>query len=87
MIYSLVSIYFDSPQLGIQKKTNFIKHYKTIDPEIFSEIFFYPDNFLERGLGLLHHILCIIFQEKCFSCYILLTDKILLSDCLYFSRY
>ena len=28
-----------------------------------------------------------IFQEKCFSCYILLTDQISLSDCLYFSRY
>ena len=33
----------------------------------------------------LHHILCMIF--KCFSCYILLTDHISLSDCLYFSRY
>ena len=28
-----------------------------------------------------------IFQEKCFSCYILLTDQISLPDCLYFSRY
>ena len=27
------------------------------------------------------------FQEKCFSCYILLTDQISLSDCLYFLRY
>ena len=28
-----------------------------------------------------------IFQEKCFSCYIILTDHILVSDCLHFSRY
>ena len=28
-----------------------------------------------------------IFQEKCFSCYILLTDQFLLSDCLYLLRY
>ena len=35
----------------------------------------------------LHHILCMIFQEKCLSCYILLTDQILLFDCVYFLRY
>ena len=41
-----------------------------------------------EGLGLvLHHILCMIFQEKYFSCYILLAHQISLSDCLYFSRY
>ena len=28
-----------------------------------------------------------IFQDKCFSCYILLIDQITLSDCLYFSKY
>ena len=33
---------------------------------------------LEKGL---------IFQEKCFSCDILLTDEVSLSDCLYFLRY
>ena len=32
-------------------------------------------------------IFCIIFEEKYFSCYILLTDQILLPDCLYFFRY
>ena len=32
----------------------------------------------------LRHILCTIFQVKYFSCYILLTDQISLSDCLYF---
>ena len=35
----------------------------------------------------LFHILCNSFQEKCFSCYILLTDQISLSDYLYFLRY
>ena len=29
----------------------------------------------------------VYFQEKCFSCYILLTDQISLSDCLYVFRY
>ena len=45
--------------------------------------------FSEKGLELvsLHDILCKIFQEKCFLCYILLTDSISLSDCLYFLRY
>ena len=28
-----------------------------------------------------------IFQEKCFSCCILLSEQISLPDCLYFSRY
>ena len=32
----------------------------------------------------LHHILCMIFQEKRFSRYIQLTDQILLPDSLYF---
>ena len=31
--------------------------------------------------------LCMIFQKKCFSCCILLTGHISLSDCLYFLRY
>ena len=31
----------------------------------------------------LHHILCMIFQEKCFS----LNNQIPLSDCIYFLRY
>ena len=35
----------------------------------------------------LHHILCMIFQEKCFSSYILLADQISLPDYLYFLRY
>ena len=45
-------------------------------------------NFSENGLGLvfLPHFVY-DFSKKCFSCYILLTDQISLSDCLYFSRY
>ena len=45
-------------------------------------------NFSEKGLGLVsppHFVYD--FQEKCLSCYILLTDQVSLSDCLYFSRY
>ena len=39
-------------------------------------------DFLEKGLGmLLHHILCVNFQEKIFSSYILLTDQISSSGC------
>ena len=40
--------------------------------------------FLEKAL---HLILCTIFQEKYFPCYILLAHQISLSDWLYFSRY
>ena len=45
--------------------------------------------FSEKGLGLvsLPHFAYVFFQEKCFSCYILLTDQISLSDSLYFLRY
>ena len=35
----------------------------------------------------LYHILCMIFQQKCFSCYILLTEQISLSNYVYFLRY
>ena len=45
-------------------------------------------NFAEMDLGLvLDHILCMIFQENCFSCHMLLTDQIPLSDCLYLLKY
>ena len=32
-------------------------------------------------------IFCMIFEEKYFSCYILLPDQILMSGCFYFVRY
>ena len=46
-------------------------------------------DFLEKDMGSrsLYHILCIIFQEKYFSCYILLTGRISLSDCFYILTY
>ena len=45
-------------------------------------------NFLEKDLGIVfppHFVHG--FQEKCFSYHVLLTDQILLPDCLYFTRY
>ena len=40
-------------------------------------------DFLKKGLEkFLHHILCMIFPEKCFSSYILLADQISFSGCL-----
>ena len=45
-------------------------------------------NFAGKGLGLVSppHFF-FVFQEKYFSCYILLMDQISLSDCPYLSRY
>ena len=43
-------------------------------------------DFLEMGLGTVfskHNILSMVFREKCFSFYILLTDQILLPECLF----
>ena len=64
------------------KKTSCI-NLQSIDPEICPILTF------QKRLWkyFLHHILCLIFQEKCFSCYILFTDQISLSDCLYFLEY
>ena len=63
-------------------ETNFTK-LQTIDPEINS-----ISIFQKRGWGqFLHQILCMIFKEKCLSCYILLPDQISLSDCHYFLKY
>ena len=73
---------FRQPSTQDSIETNCVK-LQTIDPEICSFLIFQKrvwDQFL-------HHILCMNFQEKYSSCYILLTDEILLSDCLYFSKY
>ena len=44
-------------------------------------------SFLEKGLGIVSPpYFVLIFQQKCFSCYILVTDQISLPDCLYFLR-
>ena len=43
---------------------------------------------LDKGLGIVSAgYLCMIFQQKSSSSYVLLTDQILLSGCLYFFRY
>ena len=57
-------------------KSNCIK-LQTIDPEICS-ILIFQKRVWEQFL---HHVLCMIFQEKCLSCYILLPDQISLPDC------
>ena len=63
-------------------ETNCLKLY-SIDPEIWSNLIFQKrvwEQFLQ-------HILCMIFQQKYSSCYILLTEQISLPGCLYFLRY
>ena len=58
--------------------------YKTLDYRYRDLLNF---NFSEKGLGLVsspHFVFD--FLRKCFSCYILLTDQISLSDCLHFLR-
>ena len=62
-------------------KTNYIK-FSITDPEICSILVLWK-RVWERFL---HHFLCIIFQQKCFSCYIVITDQISLFDCRYFLR-
>ena len=56
---------------------------QSIDPEI-SSIQIFQERVWEEFL---EHILCMIFQEKCVSCYILPTGNISLPDRLYFLRY
>ena len=72
---------FRQPSIWYITKTNCIK-LQTTDPEICSILIF------QRRVWeqFLHHIWCMIFQEKYF-CYILLTDQMSLSDFLHFSRY
>ena len=57
--------------------------FQTVDPEMCSILIFYK----MVWDWLFHHALRMIFQEKYFSCYILLTDRILSSGLLYFLRY
>ena len=49
--------------------------FQTVNPKICTVLIFYK----RIWDSLLQHILCIIFQEKSFSCYILLTDQMSLS--------
>ena len=74
MIRALVLIYFGRRRLGHTIKATSLT-FQTVDPEICSILIFY-----KRVWNLfLYHILCMIFKEKYFSCYILLTKKISLS--------
>ena len=66
----------------IALNTNCIK-VQGIDPEICSILTFQK----RVWKYFLHHILCKIFQEKYFSCYILLIGIISLPGSLYFLRY
>ena len=50
VVYSLVSTYFDSPQIFIQKKTNCIKLY-TINPEILILILIFQKGLSERAFS------------------------------------
>ena len=63
-------------------KTKYIK-LLNIDPLICSILIFQKKVWEQ----FLHHILCMIFQEKCFPSYILLTDQVSLPGCLYLLRY
>ena len=76
----IVSIYFDKPQLGVQWKQTALDYWSRNMLDF---------GFLEKGLSIVSppHFVYIIFWEKCFSCYILLTDQISLPNCLYFLRY
>ena len=73
---------FGQPSTWHTIKINSIRLWP-IDPEICSILIFQKSVWEQ----FLYHILCIIFQEKHFTYQILLTDQILLSDCLYFLRY
>ena len=78
----LLLMQFGRPQVGHTIKTNFIL-FQTVDPGIQQILIFYKRVWDQ----LLQQIFCMIFQERYFSCYVLLTDEILLLGCLYFLRY
>ena len=82
MSSTLVLIYFGRPGLGHTVKTNFIT-FQTVNPAISSILIFHKRVWVQ----LLRRILCMIFQEKYFQLYTLLTDHISLSGYLYFLRY
>ena len=77
--------YFQYISIALILAYNKNKLYKTLD--YWSRNMFNFE-FLEKYLGIVsHRILYMVFQEKCFSCYIFLTDQVSFSDCLYFLRY
>ena len=81
MVWSLVFIHFDSPQLGYYKN----KLYKTSD-HWFRDML--TLNFPEKGQGLVFPIRSVYdFSRKMFLMLYSINDQISLSYCLYFSRY
>ena len=82
---NLSTAWFHFLSIALKEHTterNCLKFYK-IDPEICSILIFY----VRIREEFLHHILHIIFQQKCSWCSILLTDQISLPGCLYFLTY
>ena len=73
---------FQQPSNQHTIETNCSKLY-TVDPGICSILIFQ----IRVWEQFLQHILCMIFQQKCSSCYVLLTDRISLPGYLYFLRY
>ena len=65
------------------RKSKLYKVYN-IDPEMYSILIFWKRVWKQFICNI---FLCMIFQGKCVSCYISLTDQISLSDCLFFLRY
>ena len=73
---------FRQPSNQHKIETNCLKHH-TIYSEICSILIFK----ISVWVQFVQHILCMIVQEKCSLCYILLTDQFSLPGCLYFLRY
>ena len=83
-VSTLILIYFGRPLLG-HAKTNWTNciAFQAVDPKLCSILTFYK-RVLDQPT---HHILCMIFQEKCFSCPIWLTGQISLCGSLYFLKF
>ena len=81
VVSTLVLIYFGSPRLWHTIKTGCITFY-TIDPESYSILLF-----IKRSETSFPSTSYAWFFKKYFLYYVLLTDQISLSDCLYFLIY
>ena len=73
---------FRQPSNQLTTEKNCLKRY-IIDPEIQSILIFQ----IRVWEQFLQNILCMMFQQKCSSCYILLADQISLPGCPYFLSY
>ena len=74
--------YFQSILIVLDLPNNKNKIYKTLEHlprDMLNFVYFVFNRVCEH--------LCMIFQEKCFSSYTLLTNQISLPDCCYFLRY